>query len=75
VTVADYRCRQLAVATAEILGDGFALGDVSGSPDGYEPNDDSIVIDQSPNPGQKRPRGSSIDLVVSDGNTLATCPP
>ncbi|MBA2719033.1 MAG: PASTA domain-containing protein [Chloroflexi bacterium] len=75
LTVADYRCTTLAQATGDIVGDGFIVGTVSDEPDGYVATDASIVIDQSPNPGQKRPSGTAIDLVVTDPASLATCPP
>jgi serine/threonine-protein kinase len=73
VTVADYRCKTLAIATEEITGDGFVVGTVTGRPDGYEPTEDSIVIDQSPNPGLKRPPGTAINLAMADPST--SCPP
>jgi beta-lactam-binding protein with PASTA domain/tRNA A-37 threonylcarbamoyl transferase component Bud32 len=73
VTVADYRCQTLALATVEITGDGFVVGTVTGRPDGYEPTENSIVIDQSPNPGLKRPPGTAINLAMADPST--TCPP
>ncbi|HLQ49266.1 MAG TPA: PASTA domain-containing protein, partial [Candidatus Dormibacteraeota bacterium] len=75
LTVADYRCRTLAVATVEITGDGFKVGNVTGSPDTYSPTPDSIVISQAPTPGRKRPPGTAIDLVVTDPAALSTCPP
>jgi beta-lactam-binding protein with PASTA domain len=75
LTVADYRCVTLAAATSAITGDGFTLGSVTAQPSGYTAAADSIVIEQSPNPGQKRPPGTAINLVVYDPASLATCPP
>ena len=75
LTVADYRCVTLAAATTAITGDGFTLGSVTPEPSGYTAAPDSIVIEQSPNPGQKRPAGTAINLVVYDPASLATCPP
>ena len=69
--VADYRCLTLAEATTAITDDGFRLGTVTGDPN---PAPDWIVTDQSPNPGQKRPPGSAIDVRVAAG-PLSTCPP
>jgi beta-lactam-binding protein with PASTA domain len=65
----------LADATSALTGDGFKLGTVSAQPAGYTAADDSIVIGQSPSPGQKRPAGSAINLTVYDPASLATCPP
>ena len=75
ITVADYRCITLAEATAAITGDGFTLGTVTPEPAGYTAAPDSIVIDQNPKPGVKRPPGTAIDLTVYDPASLATCPP
>jgi beta-lactam-binding protein with PASTA domain len=75
VTVADYRCITLAQATAALQGDGFALGTVTAQPAGYTAADDSIVIQQSPSPGQKRAPGTPIDLTVYDPASLGSCPP
>lgn len=75
LTVADYRCVTLAQAGGAIVGDGFTVGTVTPQPDGYAAAPDSIVIDQAPNPGQKRPPGTAINLVVTDPASLATCPP
>ena len=75
LTVADYRCLTLAEASAAIAGDGFTVDSVTPTPDGYVAAPGSIVIDQSPNPGQKRPPGTAIDLVVTDPASLAPCPP
>jgi serine/threonine-protein kinase len=75
LTVADYRCTTLSQATTDIVGDGFVVGTVTPQPAGYTADADSIVIDQAPKPGQKRPPGTAIDLVVYDPGSLATCPP
>jgi beta-lactam-binding protein with PASTA domain/tRNA A-37 threonylcarbamoyl transferase component Bud32 len=76
IMVDDYRCETLDGATARITGDGFVVGTVTGEPDGYSPTPDSIVTDQSPNPGLKRPPGTAINLRVIDPATaLETCPP
>ncbi len=75
LTVADYRCLTLFEARAAITGDGFVVGTVTPEPAGYAAVNDSTVIRQSPNPGQKRPPGTAINLVVSDPASLATCPP
>jgi beta-lactam-binding protein with PASTA domain len=64
----------LEQATATLTEDGFVLGEVTGVPDGYEPTDDSIVIDQRPAPGQRREAGRPIDLDVTDPAALPTCP-
>jgi beta-lactam-binding protein with PASTA domain len=71
--VDDYRCETLDGATARITGDGFVVGTVTGSPNDFSPLPDSIVIDQSPNPGLKRPPGTAINLKLADPST--TCPP
>jgi serine/threonine-protein kinase len=65
-TVGDYKGVALSVAQAQIDADGFKVGTVT--PDGAQP--DWCVIDQSPNPGAKRPPGSAIDLTVD----TAPCP-
>jgi beta-lactam-binding protein with PASTA domain len=65
----------LAEATAALTGDGFTLGTVTAQPAGYTAADDSVVIEQSPSPGQKRAPGTPIDLTVYDPASLATCPP
>jgi serine/threonine-protein kinase len=75
LTVADYRCVTLAEAGAAIIADGFTVGTVTAVPDGYTAAADSVVIEQAPNPGQKRAPGTAIDLVVTDPASLATCPP
>lgn len=68
--VGDYRCIALEQARAEIEEDGFVVGDVVGGDE-----DTDIVVAQSPQPGQRRPRGSEIDLIVQDPAAVATCPP
>jgi beta-lactam-binding protein with PASTA domain len=73
--VADYRCKTLDDATNDLEGDGFTLGDVTPQPAGYTEDGTSIVIEQDPAPGQKRPPGTAIDLTVYDPASLATCPP
>jgi beta-lactam-binding protein with PASTA domain len=75
LTVNDYRCVTLDAATAKITDDGFKLGTVTGSPDGYTPTPDSIVTNQTPNPGRKRAPGTAINLVVVDPTALPSCPP
>jgi beta-lactam-binding protein with PASTA domain len=65
----------LADATTALTGDGFTLGSVTPQPDGYPGGPDSIVIQQSPTPGQKVNPGTAINLVVYDPASLATCPP
>jgi beta-lactam-binding protein with PASTA domain len=63
----------LDAATAKITDDGFVVGTVTATPAGSSPAPDWIVIDQSPNPGRKRPPGAAINLVLADPAT--TCPP
>jgi beta-lactam-binding protein with PASTA domain/tRNA A-37 threonylcarbamoyl transferase component Bud32 len=73
LTVNDYRCKTLDVATGNVTDDGFVVGTVTASPAGASPAPDWIVIDQNPNPGRKRPPGTAIDLVMADPATK--CPP
>jgi hypothetical protein len=48
---------------------------VTAQPPGYTAAPDSIVTEQSPNPGAKRAPGTAINLVVYDPASLPTCPP
>jgi beta-lactam-binding protein with PASTA domain len=73
--VGDYRCITLAQASVEITADGFRVGEVTGVPEGYEPAPESVVIDQTPNPGMRRELGARIDLKVTDPASLPSCPP
>ena len=75
INVGDYQCVTIEVATNLIDADGFALGTVTSEPAGTDPvPQDWIVIDQQPNPGQKRPAGTEINLVASDPATVVSCP-
>jgi beta-lactam-binding protein with PASTA domain len=73
LTVNDYRCVTLDVASGKITGDGFVVGPISTTPAGATAGPDWIVIDQNPNPGRKRPPGTAIALVMADPAT--PCPP
>jgi serine/threonine-protein kinase len=75
VNVGDYLCEALEVAANMIDADGFALGTVTSDPAGTDPvPQDWIVIDQQPNPGQKRQLGTAINLVAADPATQTACP-
>jgi serine/threonine-protein kinase len=73
--VGRYLCETLEVATNLIDSDGFALGTVTSDPAGTDPVPQTwIVVDQQPNPGQKRPLGTAINLVAADPATQTFCP-
>ena len=66
----------LSAATAEITGDGFVVGSVtfqsaSAQPPGgvfmrsAQAQDVPVVVDQKPEGGEQKPRGTSVDLVMS----------
>ncbi len=66
--VGEYRCVLLAIAEVQIEADGFEVGNISG-PD----EDDAMVVDQDPEPGDERSPGAAIDL-VTESQPVATCP-
>jgi eukaryotic-like serine/threonine-protein kinase len=73
INVGDYRCVSLGEASNQIEADGFRVGNVSvdtetsaAHPEGYAPQQDSIVVAQAPPPGSKRRPNSRIDLAVRD---------
>ncbi len=76
-TVGEYRCQTFGQAKADIEADGFTVGTVTPEPPGYTAADDSLVFEQLPLPGKKRPSGTAIDLGVYDPASypFPTCPP
>ena len=64
----------LAQATTELTDDGFVIGNVTAQPGG-SPTGDWIVIDQQPNPGQRRPLGSAVNLTAYDPASFPGCTP
>jgi len=75
INVGNYLCITVELATTDIDADGFALGTVTSDPAGTDPVPiDWVVIDQKPNPGTKKPVGTSIDLVAADPTTVTSCP-
>ncbi len=69
LTVDDYRCQLLALARADIVNDGFEVGDITGPTD-----DASWVIWQEPQPDSEEPSGTEIDLWTVDQPAPTTCP-
>ncbi|MGO0122070.1 protein kinase domain-containing protein [Desulfothermobacter acidiphilus] len=63
-TVPDVRNRTLAEAEALLRAEGFVVGRTTWS---YNPQASGTVIDQDPLPGVSRPKGSQVNLVVSQG--------
>jgi hypothetical protein len=48
---------------------------VTSDPEGTDPVPTTwIVIDQAPNPGQRREAGTEIDLTAADPETNPVCP-
>jgi beta-lactam-binding protein with PASTA domain len=67
VNVGDYRCVSVDEAWQKVDLDGFGQGTVTSDPAGVDPVPGNwVVIDQAPNPGQKRLPGTPIDLVASE---------
>jgi beta-lactam-binding protein with PASTA domain len=82
INVGDYRCVTLGQASGDIEGDQFRVGNVAVDAESgaesppYLPQEDSIVVAQSPAPGTKLKPGSRIALTVHDpAIPLASCPP
>ncbi len=78
--VGRYTCTAANRTTVEeamtrIDADGFAIGTITSDPAGTDPVPTTwIVTEQSPQPGEKAPAGSAIDLVAVDPATNPACP-
>jgi serine/threonine-protein kinase len=72
LVVGDYRCLTLTDATRRLKADGFTLGSVAYTFEGGPVDATWLVDRQTPPPGERRPPGAAVDLVLS--NPFFVCP-
>jgi serine/threonine-protein kinase len=71
VLVGDFGCLTLADARGQLADAGLLLG--ATYPEDPPPEEDWLVHDQLPEPGESVPEGSAVDFVL--GDPLEPCPP
>jgi len=71
VLVGDFGCLTLADARGQLADAGLLLG--ATYPEDPPPDEDWLVHDQLPEPGESVPEGSAVDFVL--GDPLEPCPP
>jgi beta-lactam-binding protein with PASTA domain len=64
--IGDYRCLTLADATKRLTADGFVLGSVTYTFEGGPVDASWVVRTQVPAPGQRRPAGAKVDLLLTN---------
>ena len=62
----DYRCLTLDGAQAQIVANGFTVGEIQTNPTGQAFDNTWVVHAQVPTPGESRPPGTAIRLTVED---------
>ncbi|MCW2925639.1 MAG: serine/threonine protein kinase [Thermoleophilia bacterium] len=70
--VPDVTGQRLAAAKADIVADGFKVGDIT--PEASDSAAKGLIIDQDPSDGDKAKKGSKIDLTVSTGPATKALP-
>jgi len=66
LVVGDYRCLTLTDATKRLKADGFMVGSVAYTFEGGPVDATWLVDTQAPAPGERRPPGALVDLVLSN---------